>query len=212
MTHHEHVPDFRSRVVVILKIGLPLVALAMLSAMFFIQTDDGLPGGGIAFTKGDMEALGSGLSVTNPILTGTSQNNDRFRFTADRVVPDAAPPTRADMTRVSGHIALDRGAALDVAAPTAAFDLQGQRIAMTGPVLIDTSDGYHMRAATMDVDLAKGVLEAGQSVESQGPLGTITAGSLRVEPTPGVQNAATRLVSFGNGVRLIYLPPAAPAK
>lgn len=211
MSHHEHVQDFRSRLVVILKIGLPLVALAMLSALFLIQNDDGLPGGGITFTQGDMEALGSGLSVTNPILTGTSQNNDRFRFTADRVVPDAAPPSRADMTKVAGHIDLDRGPSVELAAPGAALDFKTQRVAMQGPVDIVTSDGYHMRAATMNLDLAQGTLDAGPKVESRGPLGTITSGTLRIEPTPGVTNATTRLVSFGNGVRLIYLPPA-PAK
>ncbi|TPE52574.1 hypothetical protein [Amaricoccus solimangrovi] len=206
---HEHVPDFRSRLVAILKLGLPLVALGMLGALFLIQTDDGLPGGGITFTEGDMEALGEGLSVTNPILTGTSQGDDRFRFTADRVVPDAAPPTRADMTEVAGEINLVGGPRIDLSAPSAALDLETQRIALGGPVLIDTSDGYHMRAATMDVDLAQGVLEAGQSVETDGPLGTITSGTLRIEPSdPKTPDA--RLISFGNGVRLIYLPTAAP--
>jgi lipopolysaccharide export system protein LptC len=211
MTHHEHVPDFRSRVVTILKVGLPLVALGMLSALFLIQTDDSLPGGGLVFTKGDMDALGEGLSVSNPVLTGTSQNDDRFRFTADRVVPDAAPPTRADLTNVAGTIDLDRGASIDLTAPTAALDLQTQRIALDGPIHITTSDGYDMRARDMNIDLAKGVLEATESVESRGPLGNISSGSLRVEPnTPG--DATARLFSFGNGVRVLYVPPAAAPK
>ena len=211
MSHHEHVPDFRSRIVTILKVGLPLVALGMLSALFLIQTDDSLPGGGISFTEGDMEALGEGLSVTNPVLTGTSEGDDRFRFTADRVVPDAAPPTRADMTNVAGRIDLERGASIDLTAPAAALDLDAQRIAIQGPVHITTSDGYDMRAAGMDVDLASGVLEARDSVESEGPLGSITSGSLRIEPS-GPSDQGARLFSFGNGVRVIYVPTAAAPK
>ena len=210
MVHsHEHVPDLRSRVVAILKVGLPLVALALLSALFLLQTDDGFQGAGITFTKGDMEALGEGLSLDNPILTGTSASDDRFRFTADRVIPDAAPPTRAEMTRLGGEIELARGATITLEAPSGTFDIESQRIALAGPVVIDTSDGYHMNAGTMDLDLARGVLEAGQSVKSEGPLGTITAGTLRIEPSDP-DGADTRLVSFGSGVRLIYLPPAAP--
>lgn len=211
MTHHEHVPDFRSRLVTILKVGLPLVALGMLSALFLIQTDDTLSGGGISFTRGDMDALGEGLSVSNPVLTGTSEAEDRFRFTADRVVPDAAPPTRADMTNVAGRIDLDRGASIDLSAPTAAFDLPTQRLVLGGPVHITTSDGYDMRAREMRIDLAKGVLEASQSVKSQGPLGSITSGDLRIKPNaPGDDGA--RLFSFGKGVRVLYVPTAAAPK
>lgn len=210
MAHsHEHVLDLRSRVVAILKVGLPLVALALLSTLFLMHSDDGFQGGGISFTHGDMEALGEGLSVDNPILTGTSANNDRFRFTADRVIPDAAPPTRADMTRLAGDIELARGTRINLSAPTGAFDITNQRIALTGPVLIDTSDGYHMNAETMDIDLAQGVLEARQDVETKGPIGTITSGTLRIEPK-NPESDDTRLISFGNGVRLIYLPSAAP--
>ncbi len=210
MAHsHEHVLDLRSRVVAILKVGLPLVALALLSTLFLMQSDDGFQGGGISFTQGDMEALGEGLSVDNPILTGTSANNDRFRFTADRVIPDAAPPTRADMTRLAGDIELARGTRINLSAPTGAFDITNQRIALTGPVLIDMSDGYHMNAEAMDIDLAQGVLEARQDVETKGPIGTITSGTLRIEPKNPESDDA-RLISFGNGVRLIYLPSAAP--
>lgn len=221
---HEHAPDFRTRLVAILKVGLPLVALGMIATLFLIPADDGPQGGGISFTEGDMEALGEGMSVTSPILTGTSESNDRFRFTAERVVPDAAPPTRADMTRVAGEIDFDRGTTMRVSAPVAAFDLESQRIALGGPVLIDTSDGYAMRAEAMDLDLARGVLEAGQSVTASGPLGEITSGTLRIEPgsssgssagdAPGDASgdAEARLFSFGNGVRLIYVPTAASPK
>lgn len=214
-------PDFRSRLVTILKVGLPLVALAMLSALFFIQSDDRLEGGALVFTKGDMDALGSGLRVTNPTLTGTSQRNDRFRFTADLVVPDAAPPTRADMTRIAGEIELSDGPTVTLGAPAAALDIKQQHISLTGPVQIDTSDGYEMRTAAMTVDLNRGILEAKDSVESEGPLGRITSGSLRIESgAPAKPGAAgtgsapartnTHLIFFGNGVRVLYDPPDNP--
>ena len=33
---HEHAPDFRTRLVAILKVGLPLVALGMIATLFLI--------------------------------------------------------------------------------------------------------------------------------------------------------------------------------
>ena len=52
----------------------------------------------MVFSPGDVEALGEGLRISNPTFTGTTRGDDRFRFTADLVVPDAAPPERAAIT------------------------------------------------------------------------------------------------------------------
>lgn len=203
-------PDLRSRVVAILKVGLPLVALGMLSALFLIQTDDSLGGNSIEFGKADMAALGSGLSVTNPVMSGTTAGNDRFRFTADKVVPDAAPPTHATMTHLAGQIELIAGSSIDLSAPTGDLDLQAQQIVLGGPVHVATSDGYRMQADGMRIDLTKGVLEATGANRTDGPQGSITAGSLRVEPSGAVKSANARLISFGKGVRVLYDPASAP--
>ena len=61
------------------------------SPRFLVQTDDRL-GGDLVFSPGDVEALGEGLRIANPTFTGTTRGQDTFRFTADLVVPDAAPP------------------------------------------------------------------------------------------------------------------------
>ncbi|MER2508172.1 LPS export ABC transporter periplasmic protein LptC [Amaricoccus sp.] len=201
--------DLRSRIVAILKVGLPLVALGMLSALFLIQGEDGPAGGAIQFSEGDMAALGSGLRVTNPTLTGTTEAEDRFRFTADLVVPDAAPPTKATMTRLTGEMRLADGPTVDLTAATGELDIASQRLSLGGKVRIDTSDGYGLRSEAMTVDLGKGVMEATEAVSTEGPMGRIDAGTLRVEPagTKGGKEGP-RLISFGNGVRLIYHPPS----
>ena len=59
-------------------------------------------GGNVVFSPGDVEALGSGLRIDNPTFTGTTEGGDRFRFTAELVEPDAAPPQRAP-TRPDSH-------------------------------------------------------------------------------------------------------------
>ncbi len=202
-------PDLRSRIVAILKVGLPLIALGMLSALFLINGDDGPAGGGIQFSEGDMAALGSGLRVSNPTLTGTTEADDRFRFTADLVVPDAAPPTKATLTRLTGEMRLANGPTVDLTAATGELDIASQRLSLGGTVRIDTSDGYALRSEAMTVDLAQGVLTATDAVSTEGPLGRIDAGTLRVEPSGTASGKeGPRLISFGNGVRLIYHPPS----
>jgi lipopolysaccharide export system protein LptC len=197
-------PGLYSRAVGILKVGLPLVALGMLASLFLVQTDDRLSGN-LVFSPGDVEALGSGLRITNPTFTGTTRGEDRFRFTAVLVVPDAAPPTRAQITTLAGELALRNGPVIDVESATGDLDLPTQRLDLAGEVRVDTSDGYRIRAERMTLDLRAGSLVASQAVTSTGPMGRIDSGSLRV--APAAESGEARHFSFGDGVRLLYQPP-----
>lgn len=194
---------WHSRLVAILKLGLPLVALGLLSALFLVQTDDRI--GGVVFSDGNVEALGNGLRITNPTFTGTTQSQDRFRFTAALVVPDAAPPTRAAITELAGTLDLHNGPSVTVKAATGDLHVPTQRLDLTGDVVIDTSDGYRIHSDKATLDLRKGAFVAGDHVESRGPLGEITSASLHIAPAATTGEA--RRFSFGGGVRLVYDPP-----
>lgn len=193
-----------SRLVAILKVGLPLLALLLLASLFLISPDDGLEGE-LVFSQGDLAALGSGLRITRPTFSGMTRGEDPFRFTAELVVPDAAPPTRAEVTGLSGEIDFAGGPGVAVAAETAELDIEAQRMALDGAVRVETTDGYRVTAPAMDVDLRGGVLEAAGPVETVGPMGSITAGSLRIAPG----EAGPPVISFGDGVRLVYRPAGA---
>lgn len=194
---------WHSRLVAILKLGLPLVALGLLSALFLVQSDDRI--GGVVFSQGDVEALGNGLEITNPTFTGTTQGQDRFRFTAALVVPDAAPPTRAAISTLEGTVDLHNGPSVTVEAATGDLDVPTQRLDLAGTVMIETSDGYRIDSDTATFDLRKGAFVAGDHVVSRGPLGEITSSSLHVAPAAATGEA--RRFSFGGGVRLVYDPP-----
>ena len=62
-------PGLYSRVVAILKVGLPLVAVGLLASLFLVQTDDRL-GGNVVFSPGDVEALG--IHVGSPVTFAAS--------------------------------------------------------------------------------------------------------------------------------------------
>ncbi len=197
-------PEVHSRVVAILKLGLPLVALGLLASVFLVQTDDRL-GGSLAFSEGDIEALGSGLRLTNPVFTGTTRADDRFRFTAALVVPDAAPPKRAAITTLAGTLDLREGPSVSVAAATGDLDIASQRLDVAGNVEITSSDGYVLRTDKATIDLRGGSFVAGDTVTTTGPLGRITSGTMLV--TPAAATGEARRFSFGNGVHVLYDPP-----
>ena len=171
---------WHSWIVSVLKIGLPLIALGLLAALFLVQTDDTI--GGVVFSQGDVDALGEGLKVSNPIFTGTTRGEDRFRFTAALVVPDAAPPQRAAITDLAGTVDLHNGPQISVQAKTGDLDIPTQRLDMAGNVVITTSDGYRLDSDRATLDLRVGAVVAGNKVVGTGPLGQITSGSLHVTP------------------------------
>jgi lipopolysaccharide export system protein LptC len=196
-------PGLHSRIVGVLKVGLPLVALGMLASIFLVQTDRF--GGDLSFSRGDIDALGKGLRITNPTFTGTTQGQDRFRFTAALVEPDAAPPERAKITTLAGEVALNNGPVVELEADSGDLHIPTERLDVAGNVRIRTSEGYRMAAEQATLDLRAGSLIAGNAVETTGPLGRIDSGSLTIQPAAASGEA--RRFSFGNGVRLVYDPP-----
>ncbi len=193
-----------SRIVAILKVALPLTAVGLLSALFLGQ-DNGGEGGNLMFSPGDIDALGEGLRIANPIFTGTTEGNDAFRFTAALVVPDAAPPQKAAIETLAGTLDLKDGPEVSLEAANGNLDIPTKRLDLTGAVHISTSDGYSIRAPRVQVDLKAGTLAAEDAVETVGPAGRIDSGTLNVAPAG--PDGETRRFSFGNGVRLVYDPP-----
>lgn len=196
-------PGLYSRVVAVLKVGLPLVAVAMLAALFLISNDGG-DGGDLVFSPADLAALGSGMRVTEPVFSGVTDAMDRFRFTAAEVVPDAAPPTRAAITTLAGRIDFADGQGVDLSAATGDLDLETQRMTLEGGVQVVSGDGFAFAADRVDLDLKMGGLAAQGGVAGDGPMGRIDAGRLTVSEPEGVEGARTFL--FEDDVRLIYDP------
>lgn len=193
--------DLHSQLVGILKIGLPLLAVALLATLFVLPGGD-RQGAGLIFTEADLESLGQGLRVTEPVLTGSTQEDDPFRFTADVVIPDAAPPTRADIEDLQGEISFLGGQKFTLTAPVADVDLGTQVMNLSGRVTVTSSDGYRISADRVRVDLLAGTLEAEGDIDGSGPMGTIAAERMRI--VPAETGEGDRVFSFGNGVRLRY--------
>ena len=112
-------------------------------------------------------------SISNPTFTGTTSGGDRFRFTAELVVPDAAPPERAAITRPAGTLELAGGPSVTLEAADGDLHIPTQRLDLSGAVRIATSDGYRIAADKATIDLRAGSFIAGDAVESTGPLGRI---------------------------------------
>lgn len=198
-------PGLHSRIVTILKLGLPLIAVAMLAGLF-LNSQGSRGGGELVFSPADLELLGEGMRVSRPVFSGVTDGLDRFRFTAETVTPDAAPPTRAAIQTLSGRIEFSGGPQIDLKSETADVDLKTRRMTLSGKVEAQTADGYVFHANEAQIDLDAGGLTAEGAVSGDGPMGRIDAQRLAVSPPTGTEKARTFL--FHDEVRVVYDPPA----
>lgn len=204
MAEHRPRADRYSRLVGVLKLALPAIALLLLALLFLTGREDTLEGG-LFFADRDMSAMRDGLRLTNPQLSGATRAGDRYSFTAVQVRPDGIGLTRFVAEALSGTIERAGGVTISLAAPGAIFDQTGQTLSMQGGVEFRTSDGYRGGADRIEATLADGILVA-REVRLEGPVGRMMAGELRLEP-PGV--GGDRVMRFRRGVRLRYVPGVA---
>ena len=193
-----------SKVVMGLKLTLPLVALGLLSTLFLFS-DPPDPEQAIPYAEVDVEQLARDQRLTQPRFAGVLEDGRELTIVADAATPsfDAARTrTNAIATEnVSGRMALADGDTLTLNAANGYIDLEGQVADLSGGVIASTELGYQLVTEAILVQLVQTGLTSDTDVEITGPGIRLTAGAMEVSgPSGGT------VVSFTGGVRLLYGP------
>ncbi len=191
--------NLHSRVVVILKITLPLVALAILSSLFLfsrpIDPEDAIPYADveIADRLAQPRMIGAGFSsVTSDGATLT--------LSADEAMPQ---PGGASVKGLTGLLTFADGASTEIAATEGVLDRQAGQLALRKGVTLSTSAGYAITSDQVNIGTDRTWAESPGEVHATAPMGNLTAGGLRLDQTA---DGKTYLLVFNKGVRLIYQP------
>ena len=211
-----------SRAVRWLKIGLPLLALGLLSTIFLVPREVDFEGG-LVYTSADLLALGEGLAVTRPRIAGATEKGEPFVVEAESASPDGPDPTRIDMAAVRAEFEQLDGRRIQLQAETGTLRPKEESLTLEGDVTLTTSDGYEVRTRTVLADLRAGTVEAPEAVSAQGPDGTIESASFRAlrvrdgeakddARDVGAPDLAAGLspgdyLWFEGGVRVTWTPP-----
>lgn len=192
--------DPYSRMVAILKVALPLLALAILSTLFLLSSRIE-PGSSIPFAEGEITDRVEGQQVTRPVFSGVSATGDQISFRADRLntqehIGNAAEAilARVDLAGGGSVVMVSDAGTLNIAAGTAT---------LTGDVLIESSTGYRMRSDLLNARLSVVDVTSPGEVRATGPAGTLTAGAMRIAAQEEGSNVQ---IVFTHGVKLIYDP------
>lgn len=192
--------DPYSRLVGILKVALPLIALALLSTLFLVS-DRIEPGSTIPFADGEITERVTGQQVTGPLFSGTTSSGDLVTLRTEQLVQDSTGANRAE--NLSIRIEFSGGGRVALVSDTGTFQLAQSTALLTGNVLIESSTGYRMHTDAMTARLSELDIRAPGEVRATGPAGDLTAGAMQITALGDTQGAQ---LLFTDGVKLIYDP------
>jgi lipopolysaccharide export system protein LptC len=190
-----------SRLVVWLKVLLPLAALVLLSSLFLVaRTID--PMRAVTEADRDVEGLARDLLVGAPDFAGVTRDGSALRVTARRARPDMSQAGRMTAEGVNGALETPGGARYEISADSAMLDSPGGQVAFSGDVVLTSSSGYMLRTEGLTASLDETRLAAPGPVTGEGPTGAIAAGGMTLRPT--TESEGGYVLVFNNGVKLVY--------
>ena len=195
------VADRYSRLVFWLKVTLPLVALAILSTLFFVaETLD--PEAAIPYASVDVERILKEQGVTKPTFGGVTEDGVAISMSALSVRPSE---DRKTLTADALNAVLDlpSGAQVTIKSASGLVSSERQEAVLEGGARLESSTGYIVTTERLVTSMIDSRVTAESDVLATGPLGRIEAGAM--ELTRG-NSAEGYLLVFKEGVRLVYQP------
>lgn len=193
--------DRYSRMVAWLKVLLPLMALVLLSTLFLLsRTVD--PTASIPFAEAEIQERVRDQQITGPFFSGSTPSGDQISFSAGKMSTD--PNNGSTIANdLSAQIDLASGSRIVFFADVGSIDIGSDTSVLSGNVLITTSNGYRVNSDRLVSAMTSLDIESPETVTAVGPIGNLTAGSMKITT---VENTKNSHLIFKNGVNLIYDP------
>lgn len=192
-----------SRVVAGLKVLLPLIAIAILLALFLVSRGYETSGG-IPYADVDVGELVRDERMTAPVLTGLTPRGAAISMTAETVRPDLTNPSVYRAETLSAQLDSGDGRPISMTADAGVVDATAQTAVVSGNVRLETPDGYSVESAELIASLDAGEVVSPGPVDIASPFGPLTAGQMVLREVDG--DPPSHEVVFTGGVRLVYLP------
>lgn len=194
--------DRYSRLVLWLKVALPLAALGILSTLFFVaETLD--PEAAIPYANVDVDRVLREQGVTEPSFGGIAANGIAISLFAASIRPSDQGNT-FNASSLAASLNLPSGTDINVTSPSGVVDAQNQIATLSGGAFFETTTGYKVETEKVVASMKDGMVHAPQDVVANGPPGQIEAGQMELIRNDDTED--TFLLVFKGGVQLLYNP------
>jgi len=160
----------------------------------------------ISFTlaKDKVEKAPERMRVSKAEYRGEDDKGRPFVLSAGGAVQANSSTPIVVLNDLAAQITLD-GGPTSLAAPTANYDMDKDRIDVPGPLMLRSTDGYTLNTANVGIDLKTRRMASDAPVTGATRLGTFSAGRMRAD-------LDARTVTLEGGARLHIVQGAARAK
>lgn len=195
--------DRYSRLVLWLKVSLPLAALAILSTLFFVaETLD--PERAIPYAKVDVARILKEQGATSPTFGGVSSGGVKIALSAASIRPDEGDRNRWTGASLSARLELPSGAQISIDSPTGTVDAANSEARLQGGAVLESSTGYRVTTDSIVASLKDSSVTAENGIVATGPPGEIAAGRMVLTRSNG--DSPRHYLVFQNEVRLVFTP------
>ena len=191
----------RASTVALLKIVLPLAALALLSTLFLWQGKID-PSRALPYADVDVDTLARSPRMTAPDFAGVTSDGSAISLQADVVIPDAQVPGRLQIDAPQMRIETPDGLSYDVSAQQAWVEPEQGVLRLGGDVEIISSGGFDLSCQFLEAAMYRTQIVARGDMLARGPGARITADEARI--IPAGDESAPYLLVFKGQVKLVY--------
>lgn len=184
------------RLVTVLKVVLPLAALAIL-LMIVIWPLTASQEFSFILSKDRVATSRERLRLDRAVYRGEDRRGQPFVITADRAVQRTSATPVVELRGIRAEIETRDGPA-SVVADAGRYDLEAERLKVDGPVHFTSAAGYALSTRDVTVDLPTRTAVSGATVNGKLPLGTFRAGRLRADV-----NGRTVILDRGARLRIV---------
>jgi lipopolysaccharide export system protein LptC len=189
----------------LMRIGVPAGAVAaavLLSLLTWLNPLRALPELP-AVSAGRLVVSGTKITMEAPKLTGYTQDNRAYNFTAEAAAQDITNPTVLELSGIRARIELQGKGTVEVTAVSGLYNTKSELLTLTQYVHLMTSDGYEGHLTEASIDVRKGLIVSEKPVEVSMPNGKLDAKRMEI-----VDNGT--LMRFDGGITLVLTGEAGP--
>ena len=163
----------------LLKIGLPLAAMALLAALVLLP----LAGSrelSFVLAKDKVGMAHERMRLAGAVYRGETSDGQAFTIAADNAVQQTSETPIVELTRLAANIALTDGPA-SFTAPSGLYNMSRDVLALAGPVRLLSGAGYTLNSNLVRIDLKARTVSTDRPVSGTLPIGTFRANSMRAD-------------------------------
>lgn len=195
--------DWHSRVVNLLRVLLPMTALALVGLVIAWPHLMGNAGGLIVPVLTPSQVDGADvMMMQGPRYVGQTKGDDAYEVTASSAYLDPAKPNRIHLDRLAADIDSRGQRDLRVMATSGIYNRNTENLDLSGGIELNTSDGYRFKTESAWLNLQRGRVIGRTPIAGSGPAGTLSADRFEVQDGGDV-------LRFKGRVKVILYPHAA---